>query len=295
MPTNERSSNLRRYLLGMSTAETRAAIEVEYFESPDALDRVCEEEDDLIDDYLSGRLALDEHNAFESHYLATANHRMRVEVSRRLRTAAATMAPEYSPQSSAKRVRWLATMWSPVWAASVGALVLVAAGAVWMIRSGSAPPAVDISTSSTPGSGQAQTSRPDVPIPPKLDDTSPKAGSSTPPVQPIVVALSISPTTVRGSAAPATLTIPSNAEVVVLRLQGEVDEAPLNSGRAVVRTVAGDEVWRGPAASGDEIGTLGRIEITMRLKPEDYIVELFARDPAGGEVERHQYFFRVRQ
>jgi hypothetical protein len=83
--------------------------------------------------------------------------------------------------------------------------------------------------------------------------------------------------------------------VVVLQLQGEVDEAPLNVGRAVVRTVAGDEVWRGAAARGDEIGTLARIEITMRLKPEDYIVELFARDAAGREVERHQYFFRVRQ
>lgn len=279
----------------MSTAEKRAAIEVEYFESPDALDRVCEEEDDLIDDYLSSRLASDEHSAFESHYLATPHHRMRVEISRRLRTAAATVAPpEHSRQPSAKRVRWFATLSSPAWAASVCALVLVASGAVWIIRSGSAPPDIDISTSSTPGSGQARTARSDVPLPSKSDETSPRADPSTPLVQPIVVALSISPTTVRGSTAPATLIIP-NAAVVVLRLQGEGNEAPLNSGRAVVRTVAGDEVWRGPAARGDEIGTLGRIEIMMRLKPEDYIVELFASDPDGREVERHQYFFRVRQ
>lgn len=278
MTTNERRNSLRRYLLGMSTAEKREAIEIEYLESPDALDRVCEEEDDLIDDYLSGRLASDEHNAFESHYLAAPHHRMRVAVSGRLRRAAA-VAPEHSPQPSATRVPWFATLLSPAWAAGACALMLVAAGSVWMIRSRSAPPSVDISTSSTPGSGQAV----------------PRVDPSTPPAQPIVVALSISPTSVRGSAAPATLIIPANAEVVLLRLQGEVDEAPLNSGRAVVRTVAGGEVWRGPAARGDQVGTLARVEITISLKPEDYIVELFGRDPGGREIERHQYFFRVRQ
>lgn len=278
MATNERWNSLRRYLLGLSTAENREAIEIEYFESPAALDRVCEEEDDLIDDYLLDRLASDEHNAFESHYLAAPHHRTRVEVSRRLRTAAAG-APEHSPQPSATRARWFERLWSPAWAASVGAMVLVAAGAVWMIRSGPAPARVDISTSSNLGSGQ--------PLP--------RVDPSAPPARPVVVALSISPTSVRGSAAPATLIMPANAEVVVLRLEGETDEAALNGGRAVVRTVAGGEVWRGPAARGDQVGTLARVEIAMRFKPEDYIVELFARDPAGREVERHQYFFRVRQ
>ena len=279
MTTKERRNSLRRYLLGLSTAEKRTAIEVEYFESPDALDRMCEEEDELIDDYLSGRLASEELDSFESHYLATPHHRTRVEVSRRLRTAAATGAPEHIPQPSSTRVRWFGPLWSPAWAAGVCALVLVAAGGVWMIRPRSAPPGADVSTSPNPGSGQA------------LPGVDPPA----PPARPIMVALSISPTSVRGSAAPATLTLPPNAEVVVLRLEGEANEAPLNSGRAVVRTVAGDEVWRGPAAPGDQVGTLARIEITMRLTPEDYIVELFARDPAGREVERHQYFFRVRQ
>jgi len=278
MTTNARSNSLRRYLLGMSTPEIPEAIEIEYFASPDALDRMCEEEDELIDDYLSGRLASDEHNAFESHYLAAPHHRMRVAVSGRLRRAA-TVAPEHSPQPSATRVPWFATLSSPAWAAGACALVLVAASAVWMIRSRSAQPSVDISTSPPPGSGQAVQS----------------AEPSTPRAQPIVVALSVSPTSVRGSAAPATLTIPANAEVVLLRLQGEVGEAPLNSGRAVVRTVAGGEVWRGPAARGDQVGTLARVEITIRLKPEDYIVELFGRDPGGREVQRHQYFFRVRE
>jgi hypothetical protein len=280
MTANEPGNGVRRYLLGMSTAEQRASIEVEYFESPSALDRLCEAEDDLIDDYLSGRLASDEHNAFESHYLTAPHHRRRVAVLRRLRSAAE--ATEQSPQPSATRQRWFDALRSPVWAASVCALALVAAGAVWTIRSRPISPGIDVSTRSTPESGR--------PLP-----TTEPAAPSTPPSRPIVVALSISPTSVRGSAAPATHTMPPTAEVVVLRLQGEAEEAPLNNGRAVVRTVDGSEVWRGPAASGDQVGTLARIELTMRLKPEDYIVELFASDAAGREVERHQYFFRVRQ
>lgn len=278
MIANDRRSNLRGYLLGLSTDEKRTAIEVEYFESPETLGRMCDEEDDLIDDYLSGRLDATERDAFDSHYLAAPQHRTRVAVARRLRSAATAEPLVQSPQTEANRRPWFA-LWSwPGWAVSAGVVVLVAAGAVWMTRSGSVPPSVDISTSSRPDTNQART-----------------AGPPTPPVQPIVITLSISPTTVRGSGEPAMLSIPPSAEMVVLRLQGEVDDAPVIGGRAVVRTVAGDEVWRGPAAPGDQAGTLARIEIRLRLQPEDYIVELLARNPNGREVERHRYFFRVRQ
>ena len=74
------STQLRRYVLGALTEDERAAIEHEYFERADVLDRVCGAEDDLIDDYLSNRLAAEEHERFERHYLATPRHRTRVAV-----------------------------------------------------------------------------------------------------------------------------------------------------------------------------------------------------------------------
>ena len=59
------STQLRRYVLGALTEDERAGIEREYFEHADVLDQVCAAEDDLIDDYLSDRLASDEHERFE--------------------------------------------------------------------------------------------------------------------------------------------------------------------------------------------------------------------------------------
>ena len=84
----------------------------------------------------------------------------------------------------------------------------------------------------------------------------------------------------------------------MLRLEGEGDGPALGRGRAVVRTVSGNEVWRGPAASerGARLAALARVEIPAdRLTPDDYIVELFGTDPNGREAERYRYFLRVRE
>ena len=59
-------------VLGGLTEDERAAIERELWNVRTFLDRVCGAEDDLIDDYLSNRLAAEEHERFERHYLASA-------------------------------------------------------------------------------------------------------------------------------------------------------------------------------------------------------------------------------
>jgi hypothetical protein len=82
--TDPAVSSARRYLLGQSSEEECAAIERQYFADATALDRIAAVEDDLVEDYLAGRLAADERDGFEKHYLASPQHRTRVETIRRL-------------------------------------------------------------------------------------------------------------------------------------------------------------------------------------------------------------------
>src|ERR687897_538092 len=79
---------LRGYLLGRLTSDEREAIERDSFE------RLCEVEDELIDEYLSSRLRDSERESFEGHYLSAPNHRTRVGVARQLRIAGADTISE---------------------------------------------------------------------------------------------------------------------------------------------------------------------------------------------------------
>ena len=96
---------------------------------------MCAAEDDLIDDYLSDRLASEDHERFERDYLASPRHRTRVAVARALRTAAST-----SGSTSSERFEHVVSWWGKLraWpslaqAALIAALVLLVAGGAWML------------------------------------------------------------------------------------------------------------------------------------------------------------------
>lgn len=264
---------LRRYVLGASTEQESAAIEREYFESADALDRARAVEDDLIDEYVSGQLAADEHAEFERHYLTTPAHRRRVAVARALRTAASVKSNHRRP---------VAVRWRPA-AGLAAALVIVVLGVALVLRTRSLPGTAAVDS---PPSATAQAPPP--PPPPVPEPVRPDA---------IVVVLSISPILVRGSDQPASLAIAPGTDVVRLYLQGQGTERRFGRGRAIVGTVTGEQVWTGPAEAADRTAprALTRVDIPAdRLRPDDYIVELLETDANGREVERYRYFFRVR-
>jgi hypothetical protein len=128
-------------------------------------------------------------------------------------------------------------------------------------------------------------------VPPQRDMPTPARAT------PVVLALSLSPIHVRGSDEPPRLTIATGTDVVRLHLQGEAGDQSLQRGRAIVRTVAGQEVWRGRAAgvAGPQTSALAHIDIPAdRLRPDDFIVELLDVNDSGREAERYRYFFRVR-
>ena len=279
------SGELRRYLLGDLADEAAAAVEQNYFARPDMLDRVWAAEYELVDDYVADRLTPDERSRFERHYLSTPEHRARVAVARELRAVAPAAASGRAADRST--ASWWDTVrafseWPMAWkAASVAALVSLTVGGAWLLRSRQASQTT--ATSAAPSREQA---------PARSDRRAQPAGRS-----PVVVAVSISPITVRGSDDPATLAIAPGTDLVVLRLEGEANAAPLDRGRAVVRKVSGTEVWRGPAASESDArpGAFAQLQIAASaLPPDDYIVELFGTDPNGRETATFRYFLRVR-
>ena len=251
-------SRARRYLLDAVSDDERTGVEQEYFRDERALERMEAAEESLIEDYLAGRLDADECALFERNYLSVPHRRRRVDTVRGLISAASTK-------------RFQATRWAPLAAA---ALLVLALGGWWTLR---------------PGPEQSTT--PDT----RVAASPPSAAPAVAPPATRVFAFSISPNRVRSAGGGATLVIPDATDIVRLHLRGE-GSARAEGARARMRTVAGVEVWRGPAAASDApAGTVAQIDVPAdRLPADDYVIELFAIDAGGAERERARYFLAVR-
>jgi hypothetical protein len=244
----------RRYLLGQSGEEECAAIEREYFADATALDRVAAVEDDLIEDYLAGRLAADERDGFEKHYLASPQHRTRVETIRRL----IAMPGEGRPRARSS-LRYLA----------IAATLLMAAGVLWRVvprraENSGAPPerpvtsalpeqrifAVSLSPIAVRSAGNSQ----NVVIPAGTD----------------VIALQL-----EGDTAPAKA---GNARAVIQTVAGDaIWQGPASST---------PDLPAGVIARFDVPAS--------RLGVDDYIVVLLESDGGNAERERNRYVLRLR-
>ena len=208
-----------------------------------------------------------------------------------------------SASASSERDEHVVSWWATVRAwpslghvALVTALVVLVAGGAWMLGTRSesttasfrgSPPAVSPTTPSEPLRPEQR----EPAAPPQRDAPAP------PRAAPVVVAFSISPIHVRGADEPASSTIPPGTDVVRLHLQGQAGDERLERGRAIVRTVAGQEVWRGRATGlvDSQPSALARIDIPVgRLRADDYIVELLDVETSIRETEQYRYFFSVR-
>ncbi len=270
---NPESIRARRYLLGEASEDERAAIEREYFADEGALEKMEAAEEELVEDYLSNGLTLDERDRFERDYLSAPHRRRRLETVRGL-IAAGSTAPRRS------------LAWSvPLFALAAAALLAVAAGVWWM--AGTQRPL-------GPTAGGQQTAMPPPSTPPSVEP-SPTAPPAAAPA-PRVFAFTLSPLSVRAAGDSPSVTIPTGTDVLRLQLEGDARAARLESARAVVRPVTGDEVWRGTADDARAgPGSVAQIDVpAVKLPPDDYIVTLFSAGTNGVEQERYRYFLRVR-
>lgn len=262
MTTDHDDTEIRRYLLGELADEPAAALERDYFAHDELFDRVWAAENDLVEEYVAGRLSAHELDRFERHYLTSPEHRDRVAMARQLRSREPRGLPI-------------------VWTVALAAALILAVGAVWIVRSWS--------RAQPPSAAQAGDSpRPVQPPPP--------ATTAPPARTPVTIAVVLSAITVRGTDDAASVTVPQGTDLVVLRLEGDRTAPRFDRGRGVVRRLSGNEVWSGPAVADD--GTpplLARVDVPAdRLTPDDYIVVLVDTTASGAEIERYRYFLRVR-
>jgi hypothetical protein len=261
----------RRYLLGEAGDEERERVERAYFADEMMLERMEAAEDALIEDYLADRLSPDSRNRFEREFLSTPHRRARVETIRALVAAAARVYPASGRGGFVARTRR-----PVVWAlsAAAAALVLIAVGTWW---------AVGVSRA-----GRVSAT-----------DIVARSGGDAPAALRGAIhtfAVALSPAGTRSAGATPDVIVPSGTDVVDLRLAAEPGNAPVEHGRAVVRTVSGDEVWSGPAtAPSDRVsGMAASIAVPApRLGADDYVITLFAVSPQGAEREAFRYFLRI--
>jgi hypothetical protein len=104
----KRQEVAKRYLLGTLSDQERDQLELEYFSDNAEFDEVEIAEDDLVDDYVRGRLSAADRGQFEKVISSSPRLLKRVEFAKLLsqRTAAATPAPVAIPQRKTWRERF---------------------------------------------------------------------------------------------------------------------------------------------------------------------------------------------
>jgi len=138
--TPEIQDQIRRYLLGELDDRTRAEVEQKLLSDGEAFRELLVAEDEIIDDYASGRLDPEERADFEAHFLATPERQQKLRFARALHRHAMTFANERETvKQPVIRSLWFSRPWLS-WAATTVAVLALIVGTVWFLRSRTAPP-----------------------------------------------------------------------------------------------------------------------------------------------------------
>jgi hypothetical protein len=135
-------ASLLRYLLGELSETEQASVEEKFITDPETHALLCELENDLIADYIRGRLAPRERELFKRHYMATAVNRQRVQIAEILlrwidqdATKQRSIAPIFEELSWWQRLT--TPMRSLGWSAGLmtaAGTLLIAWGGGWLIN-----------------------------------------------------------------------------------------------------------------------------------------------------------------
>jgi hypothetical protein len=257
----------RRYLLGDTNEDERAAVEEDYFRHSASADHIAEIEEELIEDYLAGRLGSEDRQRFEQVYMSSPAHRIRVEFFRRLVRPA-------QRRTSALR-GWFAL--------AAAAVIVVVLGSLWFLVARRDTPRTSAGRQPAPTPTAASGAQPD------------ERGVSAGVIPPAAFAISLSPLNVRSAGGAPTYNIPESAAIVKLQLEGEPSRDLIRNGRVAIETIEGRTAWSGCAVTGDTAGVIARTDVPAANLPRgDYIVRLFEKDASGAGREHGRYVLRIR-
>lgn len=133
-PTPEVQQRLRRYLLGQLSDDAREEVERDLMSGGDELfQELLIAEDEIIDEYLSGKLDSAERQRFQGHFLATPERHEKLKFGHALSRYLSSHA-EDTPERQPVAFEWTRPLFSSPWRVAVAAVILVAIGlGVWRV------------------------------------------------------------------------------------------------------------------------------------------------------------------
>jgi len=124
----ETDSRLIKYLLGQLPEADRDRLEEQYFVDDDLFGELLDAEEQLINDYVNGRLSAAVRERFERHFLTQPDRRRRVDLDRALCRPGAGARPEARPEPWWQSVL---AFWRTPRLVAAAALLAIALGGVW--------------------------------------------------------------------------------------------------------------------------------------------------------------------
>ena len=327
-PDTEHHQMLRQFLLGSLDAEGKG-LEERLMLDDELYEELLIAEDELVDDYLGGRLTAAEARQFREHFLKSSQHRQDLEFAETLKNILTT--PEgldAAPEDKGGRdnppwFHWLTNPFgfrSPQVGFALAALLAVLIlGGVWLATraprppelaqtperpaDNRPPPATDAPTPTDPPGGDNRTagpppqtpeSRPDPPQESRGNNSRPASDNSRAGAPVFTVALALG--ALRDSGGLKKVSIPPRAATVSLRLALAPEADDVKSFRADLKTDAGvtllsTETLRASGAKGAR--TASWAVPADLLKGGDYEVVLGGRTPEGDWETLGRYNFRV--
>lgn len=326
----QQTDDLTRYLLGEMPEEERGRLEDEFLGDEGLFQRIADAENDLLDDYVGGRLGRRESERFEQHYLRQPGSTERLQTARLLAreraarpadatdaTRAARAEPERAGLWESLRAFWRGAFPSVTpYALGLAAVALIVGGVWWAVTRGgkgepgrapelaqavpSATPFPTAQVTPTPANAQpdvrhnAPTPTPETPEAPR--EPRPRPAQTPAPARPrpearTATVLALVAGLTRGDGEANRLVVPKGAGTV--RLEFGLGEAAYRDVRASLRTVEGREVWGG-AVRATGAGRRAAVSLPARLfSNEDYLLILSGTGAAGGRVEFQEFYFNA--
>jgi hypothetical protein len=289
--TKSQEQLMRRYLLGELPEAEQVALEERVFADEAHLEEVCAIENQLVDDYVRGRLTRRDHTQFE------------------MLLQAADAAQAAAPSSA-----WLASWWVALrgpqfaWGLALANLLLfVGLGSwLWLERTRLQAQLTALRTEQTSTQARERALAQQVATQGQQNERlanelaqlrerqTAQVHAAPQPTRPTILSFLLTASLLRGGSEPQHLTLPRGTSQIELKLRLETHA--YTSYEAVLHTVEGTEVLRRrqlQARPGPN-GALVALKVpTPQLPAGDYILTLSGQTTAGQTEELNRYFFRV--
>jgi hypothetical protein len=307
---------LRRYLLGLTSADETERIDQLSVTSDDFANRLQAAEYDLVDAYAAGELSGELLDAFRATYPAHADGRAEIGFAETLavhQARAARPSSASSPErtTAAPRKGWWQSDTLPRWTLALAATLVLAIAGYLIVENQSLRQDVDgarVERAALDAKARelqqqlaaqrqadAETARELERLRASLATVQQRNGGTGAAALPTVIASFVLPPATRGAGDITAITLPPGADVV--RLQLPLEGTRFSVFSATLRDATTNQiVWRG----GDLHPVAGRDKRTVTiaipagvLKPRPYLIELGGERTGGAPEPLSPYTFRV--